>query len=204
MHLTTLAGPRRPAAGGFSLLESVIAAGLLLATVTAVTLCVASVTRAGQRVERSMVADRAVRAVAERLRSLPFCAASYPAVSAGVEPSDLVAAVFPHALAARNTATARYEDGSSGPAADAGSFVTLAEHGGVTVTCVAWFLAGPDGPRLGPADIVGWDAASVAEPPAPVLEVVVRAGAPGGDRTVHLVLVALCPSFAARPGAGAE
>ena len=109
--------PRAPrAAGGFTLLEAVIAAGLVLLTVTAVTLCVATVSRTGARLETRMDGDRAAWRVAERLRVLPFCADSYPraTVPIGDRASDLVAAVFPHADLASNTASARY----TGAAAD--------------------------------------------------------------------------------------
>ncbi len=95
--------------------------------------------------------DRAVRLVSERLGVLPFCAGSYP--QAGAEPGDpagdLVAAVFPHARPAQNTATARYVAADGDGGAPAGSFVTLLTEDGVQVTCVARFLAGPDGRRLG-------------------------------------------------------
>ena len=73
-----------------------------------------------------MDADRAACRVAERLRTLPFCACSYPqATTTGVRASDLVAAVFPHANVARNTASARYVPVAGDVGETGGSFVTL-------------------------------------------------------------------------------
>jgi len=200
MHVTS-----RPVAGGragFSLLEAVVAAALLLTTVAAVTACVTGVSRAGARLERTMRADRATLAVAERLRQLPYCAASYPVRVGEAPAADLVAAVFPHAAAWRSTATARYVAAAGDPQAAAGSFVTVVVEQGVRVTCVARFLAGPEGAPLGPAALAGWDSATSSRPPAPVLEVVVscaaQEGSGSGDRSVHLVRGALGPVLAAR------
>ncbi len=110
MHVTVSATGRPWSAAGFSLLEVVIAAGLLLMTITAVTACITSVSRGGARAEAEMDADRAVCAVAERLRGLPFCAAPYPDSAAirGPGAGDLVAAVFPHARVSENAETAYY------------------------------------------------------------------------------------------------
>ncbi len=98
------------AARGFSLLEVLVASALLLATVTAVSLCVTSVSRGGARLEAAMEADRALRMVAGHLGALPYCAPSYPDAreAAGMDATDLVAAVFPHALGAASTPEARY------------------------------------------------------------------------------------------------
>ena len=200
MHVTS-----RPVAGGragFSLLEAVVAAALLLTTVAAVTACVTGVSRAGARLERTMRADRATLAVAERLRQLPYCAASYPVRVGEAPAADLVAAVFPHAAAWRSTATARYVAAAGDPQAAAGSFVTVVVEQGVRVTCVARFLAGPEGAPLGPAALAGWDLATSPHPPAPALEVVVsstaREGSGSGARSVRLVRGALGPVLAAR------
>ncbi len=158
-----------------------MAAGLVLLTVTAVTACVVTVSRAGARLERRMDADRAACQVAERLRTLPFCAHSYPqATATGGRASDLVAAVFPHADLARNTASARYALVAGDEGESAGSFVTLSVEDGVQVTCVARFLAGPGGSVLGPESLGGWDAESASAPPSGTLSVVL--GVPGGGR----------------------
>lgn len=183
-------GARRPC-GGFSLLEVVIAAALLLMTVTAVSITVVGASRAGARLRASMDADRAVRAEAERLRSLPYCATSYPVPDGrrGANGPDLVAAVFPHAALAQNGPSARYVAAADGAGAPAGSFVTLLTRDGVVVHCVAWFQAGPDGPQLGPEQLLGWDDAASDVPPAQTLSVTLSAD-PGG-RSIRLVRSAL-------------
>ena len=191
------------AGAGFSLLEVLIAATLLLMTITAVTICVASVSRAGARLEETMDRDRAVRVVSERLGVLPFCAGSYP--QAGAEPgdhaSDLVAAVFPHARPAQNTATARYVAADGDDRAPAGSFVTLLTEDGVQITCVARFLAGPDGPAVGPDGLGGWDAAAAEAPPASTLSV--ELSVEDGRRRVTLVRSAMTEAVVAEPTATA-
>jgi hypothetical protein len=184
--------PRRPlrSAGGFTLLEAVMVAGLVLLTITAVTLCVVNVSRAGVRFEQGMDGDRAAWRVAERLRALPFCAGSYPQARtpAGDPASDVVVAVFPHADSARNTASARYAP-VAGDGESAGSFVTLFIEDGVQVECVARFRAGPDGPELGPEILSGWDSGSASAPPSGTLSVTL--GVPGGGRRTSFVRSAL-------------
>ena len=155
MHVTARLRDRQRSTAGFSLLEVVVAAGLLLMTIAAVTACITNSSAAEARLQAAMDADRAVRAVAERMRSLPFCAATLPAPSSARGPAatDLVAAVFPHARVAENTEAARYivvagEEGDAPP----GSFVTLVEERGVELRCVAVFLADEGGAALGAAE----------------------------------------------------
>jgi hypothetical protein len=205
MRLSVVHGSGRPC-GGFSLLEVVIAATLLFMTVTAVSAAVVGVSRAGARLQASMQADRAVRSEEERLRALPYCAVSYPQPGAGRGESgpDLVAAVFPHAVMAQNAPSARYVAAADDSSVPAGSFVTLVTRDGVVVRCVARFLAGPDGPELGPAQLAGWDVAESGAPPAQSLSVELSAD-PGG-RSVRLVQSALsAPPLATSsllPGSG--
>jgi hypothetical protein len=191
----------RRADAGFSLLEAVVAAGLLLMTVTAVSLCVGNVSRAGARLERTMDADRAVRRVAEGLRALPFCASAYPLPVGEHSSPDLVAAVFPHAQPLRNTASARYVGAAGDPDAPPGSFVTLLEDGGVEVRCVTQFLSAPDGALIVSPDGGEWGSAA-ASPPGPALAVELVAVGPGGDRRARFVGVALAwPSVDLEMGA---
>ena len=180
------------AAGGFTLLEAVIAAGLVLLTITAVTSCVVSVSRAGARLEGHMDADRAAWRVAERLRVLPFCAGSYPQATA----HDRRSCVRPGRgrLSARGRraehrlgALRRLLAGAGGE--EAGSFVTLFSEDGVEVTCVARFLAGPDGTELGPDGPGGWDARSASAPPSGTLSVTLSV--PGGGQRTSFVRSAL-------------
>ena len=194
MHVTTQLGERRRPTAGFSLLEVVVAAGLLLLTIAAVTACVTNSGAAKARLQSAMDADRAVRVVAERLRSLPFCAATLPAPGSarGSAGTDLVAAVFPHAGVAENAEAARYivaagEEGGAPP----GSFITLTEEGGVEVRCVAVFLASEGGAALGAAELDGWSVWEMAEPPSAVLLVRVTAASHGAARAVSLTRSAL-------------
>ena len=179
---------RRPRADGFSLLEVVIAAGLLLLTVTAVTAAVTSVSQAGRRADAGVRADVALEAAISRLASLPFCAAALPALPAGdfAAATDLVAAVFPDAGSPRDAVDARYvaADGGGVPA---GSFVTRFDRDGVLVTCVARFRRTVAGSWLGPADLAGWDLAESSRLPAPVLAVEVTSAVAGVVRTGLLV-----------------
>jgi hypothetical protein len=190
MRVSGVNGTRRPCAG-FSLLEVAIAAALLFMTVSAVSAAVVGVSRAGARLQACMDADRAVRSEAERLRALPYCALSYPQLGAGRGASgpDLVAAVFPHAVTAQNVPAARYLAAAETSGAPAGSFVTLVTRDGVVVRCVARFLAGPDGPELGPGQLASWDLEGSDAPPAPTLSVELSAE-PGG-RSLRLVRSAL-------------
>jgi hypothetical protein len=172
----------------------VVAAGLLLMTIAAVTACVANSGSAQARLQASMDADRAALAVAERLRSLPFCAAALPAPGSarGAAATDLVAATFPHARIAENTAAARYIV-AAGEGADAppGSFVTLAELGGVEVRCAAVFLASEGGSALGVAELDGWSVGEMTAPPSAVLLVRVTATGHGASRRVSVIRSAL-------------
>lgn len=206
MHLTARDTGRDHADEGFSLLEAVIAATLLLVTITAVTTCVAGVSNAGSRLAETMDRDRALRRVSERLCALPFCAGSPAQAGAGAgDPAgDLVATLFPHASPGQNTPAACYVTTGGDDTAPAGSFITVLTEDGVPVTCVARFLTGPDGPVLGPFDLAGWDAASGVAPPAPTLSVVLMVE--GGTRSVALVRSAMdkahVAASAAMAGAG--
>ena len=193
MHLGHGSPRGRRSAAGFSLLEVVVAAAVLLATVTAVTFCVTSVSRSGARIEATTDADRVVRAVAGRLWALPYCAVTYPVARAsqGSTPGDLVAAVFPHALPLENTAAARYVADGEHETAPAGAFITLLDEGGVEVRCVARFLAAGPGTELGPADLDGWAVAEADAPPGAGLSIVLSARTSGSMRTVRLTRTAL-------------
>ena len=158
---------------GFTLLEVVVAAGILLVTITAVTAAVVSAARSGARLEASMDCDRAARVVAQRLRLLPYCAGVYPQPVGGRGDlaRDVVAAVFPHASPGENTGTARFLPSEGAEGEEAGSFVTLWTADGVQVKCVARFLAAPGGQQLGPEALRGWDAAVSVAPPAAALSI---------------------------------
>lgn len=172
-------------------------AGLLLLTISAVTSVVVGVSRDGVGLEDRMDGDRAVRRAAERLRSLPYCAAAYPQAASNGSPSDLVAAVFPHADVSKNTASARYVAVATGTGEQAGSFVTYLSDDGVEVTCVARFVVGADASELGPEDLGGWDASAATAPPSGTLSILLSV--PGAGPGASLVRSALSSAPIAVP-----
>lgn len=186
--MTAASTARAPREDGFSLLEAVIAAGLLLLTVVTVTAAVTNVSRAGSRADAAMRVEGALQSVVARLSSLPFCAPALPAAPVGgsAAATDLVAAVFPDAGAPRDTAEARYS-ATDADGVVAGSFVTRFDQDGVPVTCVARFRDWDEGTWLGPADLAGWDLAVSVNLPAPVLVVDVAVEGGGVVRTARLV-----------------
>lgn len=191
MHVSTRTGRLRGGrwSSGFSLMEVVIASGLLLTTITAVTICVTSVSAGGARLQRVMDADRAVRLVADRLAAMPFweVGAGAAADAAG---EDLLAVVFPHADATRNTPTARYVHADA-QAAPAGAFATVFTTGGVEVLCVARFLTAAGGQPLEPSAVQGWSAADGDQPPGCALSLWLTATSRGTTRGAGFTLAAL-------------
>jgi hypothetical protein len=199
VHLRVGQTARGRVAGGFSLLEAVIAAALLLVTIAAVTVCAAGVSGAGARLEQRMDRDRVLRRLAERLGALPFCAGR-PAQAGdgtGYAAGDLVAAVFPHARPAQNTPGAYFVAAGGDGTAPAGSFVTVEIEDGVPVTCVARFLVGPSEPALGASDLDDWDVAAGSPPPAPMLAITLAVE--GDSRGVLLIRSAMDEASVAGP-----
>lgn len=184
----TAASLSRPPRDGFSLLEVVIAAGLLLLTVASVTAAVTSVSHAGRRADAALRVESVLESAIARLASLPFCAADLPAVPAGdcAAATDLVGAVFPDAGGPRDTAESRYI-AAGGDGIPAGSFVTRSAQDGVQMTCTSRFSHRVGGSCLEPADLAGWDLAVSGRLPASVLVVQVAAAAGGVSRTALLV-----------------
>jgi hypothetical protein len=180
---------RRPS--GFSLVEVVVASGLLLMTITAVTFCVTSVSASGARLQGVMAADRAVRLVADRLAAAPFYRSSSDAGNASdTEVDDLLGVVFPHADVTRNTPNARYVRSDGGGVA-AGAFVSVFTEGGVDVVCVARFLVAEDGPPLEPAAVEGWAQVDGDRPPGCALSLELTATSRGTARRAGFVRAAL-------------
>jgi hypothetical protein len=164
-------------------LEVVVAAALLLLTVTATTACVTAVSRADQRLEGAMAADRALASVTARLKCLPFCPSALPAPAAACGPgaSDLVSSVFPHARAGGGTEEGYFaEVGEDG--VPAGAFVTSLSADGVTIVCVARFRDAAGG-WLWPDDLGGFDVRTAGWLPAAALTLDLTATAPGGPRS---------------------
>jgi type II secretory pathway pseudopilin PulG len=188
MFLSGAAGARLERRRGFSLLEVVIAAGLVLLTITAVSAAVASVSHAGRRSEAAARVDLVLASVSARLAALPYCAGTLPHAAAvvGAEGSDLLAATFPSADVRQATSQARYVAADEDALA-AGSFITRFARDGVAVTCVARFRDRPGGAWLPPEALDGWDVAASESPPAPVLVVEVTAAADGVARTAQVI-----------------
>jgi type II secretory pathway pseudopilin PulG len=204
MRLNVQSRLARGGSTGFTLLEVVVAGGVLLLTITAVTFVLVNASRAGARLERSMDADRAMRCVAQRLRLLPYCASSYPQAANGPDTytGDLIAAVFPHADVAQNIPEARYIVAVLGEEEPTGSFVTLQSEGGVQVKCMARFLTDADGRELGAGALVGWDKTAATAPPAPTLSLTLSVA--GSARIVRISRTALSsPPIDVQPTAGA-
>jgi hypothetical protein len=193
MHVNGRTGRLRAHArsSGFSLIEVVVASGLLLLTIIAVTFCVTSVSAGGGRLQAVMDADRAVRLVADRLVAMPFYGSDAGAgAPLGLQVEDLVGAVFPHADAARNTPAARYVH-SNGEDAPPGSFVTVFTEGVVEVVCVARFLPAEDGPPLEPVVLEGWALADGDQPPGSALAIHLTATSRGTTRSADIIRAAL-------------
>jgi len=198
MHVGARGRQGRGPAQGFSLLEVVIAAGLLLLTITIVTATAVSLSEAGSRLRRTMAVDRVLRGEAERLRALPYCAASYPAmtqaeVAAGRPADDLVGGLFPHAMVSLNRDDARFVAGGAPGDEPAGAFVTVIAIDDVTITRVARFLADGGSSPMGADAVVGWGLWGATPPPAAAVDVELRARAGGLHRECRLVCGALVP-----------
>jgi hypothetical protein len=193
VHVSATEAWRPRSSAGFSLLEAVIAAGLLLMTIATMTACLANAGAGRAHLKAAMDGDRAVCAVAERLRGLPFCAAAYPDPGSARGPvaTDLVAAVFPHARVSENTDAARYVAAGMEADVPSGSFVTLLEDQGVEMRCVARFLEAEGGVALGGAELDGWSVGEWDAPPGSVLEVHLTAVSHGVARTVCVLRSAL-------------
>lgn len=209
MRLTGGHGSLRGSRDGFSLLEAVVAAGLLMLTVTVTTATILNASRAGSRLDRAMTVDRALRREVEGLRALPFCAPAYPAFTQeewemADGAADLLAAVFPHAVVGANREGARFIAVAGGSEEPAGCFVTLEDVSGVRITCVARFLAAGGSAPLGPEALAGWAVWRVAPPPAGGLEVRVIAEQNGLRREQGFVRRALSPLPAAADGGAGE
>lgn len=196
--------------GGFSLIEVVIAAALLLLTVTAVTGVVTGVTRGDARLSRATAVDRVLWLETERLRTLPFCAATYPAASGeetggsdsgaggaagwGASAPDAVAELFPHAQPACNSESDYFVVVGDAEDEPTGSFVTHRERDGVSVTRVAWF-ASRDAAMVAPEEFDGWSLWGSPAPPATTLVVRLTAELGHRRRSSRVVLGALPPEL---------
>lgn len=193
-------------ASGFSLIEAVIAAGVLLATCAAVSAAVGSVARAGARLDLVRRADAAATSEEARLRALPYVRATPSPGSAGegAGAPSLLAEVFPHGLVVLNDAEACYQP-DSGPGS-AACFVSRTVCGGMTLVRRAWFVTGltADGEPVGAARVDGWAVWRGETPPAARLAVELVVVAGGVRRQRSFLVDALRPSAAPEAATGGE
>lgn len=153
---------------GFALVEVVIAAGILACSVAVAALVVPNGTAVRHRAETLQQGRIAVDNEFERLATLPFCTEGR---SLGASADTLIARVFPHAVAARNTGEAFYQGTDSG-ATRGGTFVCVREDAGGMVRTTARFLvSGSEGwVAVEPSVVEGFEAGH-DRPPSSAVEV---------------------------------
>ncbi len=157
---------------GFTLLECVAAAAVLLIVWVAVSGTLVLATRARADADDRASAELAVTDLVERLRSLPLAAADKTAGDG----EDVVRIVFPHSVAELNIEAARFEPEAT-PSSPAGSFVTHSRVRAVDLETRAWFVVGTrDGwAPSDPADVEGRPSICADDLPSPDLVVLVSA-----------------------------
>jgi len=161
---------------GFTLVEVMIAASLLLLTVVSATPLLVGSERTASRESRAAEARRLAQSTFERLRSLPFAPPSSPPAAAAPDPDGCVlAALFPHADAGRNGPDdfIVFADDGSWPA---GTFVTRRHVGAYVITTASRFAAAASGgfSAVPTARLAGYDLSSSDELPSGALNVGVR------------------------------
>jgi len=191
--------------GAFTLVEAVIAATLLMATCLAVTAVLSNATKAEGAAGARDRLEVALTSECRRLAVLPYFDGGFEdgrPVGAPT-PDSLVAEVFPWARPELDTDHRWFVHDAGDD--DAGTFVSTVDVGGFRVRRAAVFLADErDAARhLGVADLVGWDCASGARPPATNLAVTVDVSARGRSVSRTVVFTALRPSFEPSPQASA-
>ena len=190
----------------FTLVEAVIAACLLLATCLAISAVLSNATKAeGTAVARDGL-ESILTSECRRLAALPyFHGDTVDGRPFGAPTSDsLVSEIFPWARPGLDTDDRWFVGDLAGD--EAGTFVSTVDVGGVRVRRDAVFLADESdaATRLGPADLVGWNCASGARPPATNLAVTVDVSARGRSASRTMVFTALRPSFEPSPQASAR
>jgi prepilin-type N-terminal cleavage/methylation domain-containing protein len=130
---------------GFTLIEVVIAASLLLLTVVCATPLLIGSQRNAARESRATEARRLAQSTVERLRSLPFAPPGPARTATAAQPDGCaVAALFPHADQGRNGPDAFVVLSDGGPWL-AGTFVTRRRVGAYLVTTESRFAAATAG-----------------------------------------------------------
>jgi hypothetical protein len=189
----------------FTLVEAVIAAALLLSTCLAISAVLGSATKAEGAAGARDGLESILTSECRRLAALPFFEGDTgDGRPVGVPtPDSLVSEVYPWARPGLDTDHRWYVDDLGGD--QAGTFVSTVDVGGVRVRRDAVFLADERDAarRLGVPDLVGWDCASGARPPATCLAVTVDVSARGRSTSRTMVFTALRPSFEPSPQASA-
>ena len=186
-------------------MEAVITTSLLMATCLAISALLSNATKAEGAAGTRQGLELILTSECRRLAALPyFDGDSDAGRPVGAPPPDsLVAEVFPWARPELDTDDRWFVDAVGD--ADAGSFVSMIDVGGVRVRREAAFLADErdDAKHLGVADLAGWDCASGARPPATTLVITVEAGARGQSVYRTMAFTALRPSIEPCPQASA-
>ena len=169
---------------GFSLIEAVVASAVLLLTCVAVSGTLAAALRAERNVRQRSALEQVLEADSAHLASLTFYRRAAPPQGGAphdLQPSSLLAVVFPHARPEWSSPTAWFRD--SGGLGEPGSFVTLVDADGVTLRREARFVVGGGAELEGiaPAMLEGWAVWADAAIPASTVEVTLSVSA--GDRT---------------------
>jgi type II secretory pathway pseudopilin PulG len=186
---------------GFSLIETVIAAAVLLLTCVAVGGTLGAVLRAESAVRERSALEQVLAAESARLSALPFFVPVAPpegAAPGDVPSASLLAVVFPHAHPESNSPAAFYCDGP-GPGAP-GSFVTLVDADGCALRREARFVvgAGSEWHVVQPAALQGWAVWAGRQVPATTVEIALSTRS--GTRTASTsLLLGAFPAAVALP-----
>jgi len=175
-----------------------IATVVLLTTVAAGSGVVLTCLAGRAQTEAVGAAEGVLQQDVERLASLPFSAASPPAVAAPPEGTgevarDVVGELFPHSRSDRNEESRYYVDAGGSEDEPAGSFVTRVRRGDVRLTRVARFVVAPDWRVLASNALDGWAVWYGDAPPAGALAVHFTAIADGHRREAKVVFLAVRP-----------
>ena len=180
-------------AGGFSLIEVVIATALLLMAVVSVSATVSQAARTESVVTVRTQAQEALDAEVQHLSALPYFVRTVAADGVGDGAGSDVEELFPHALPARNTPDAYYC--ADAAAADYGAFISVVVRDDITIRRTARFVSGlVPGSACDPDCLYAWSVWSADAPPAPALRVTLTVAGPGAGSGRSVVLTALRPS----------
>lgn len=161
---------------GFTLVEVVVAASVLLLTVICATPLLTGSQRAASRESNAGEARRLAQSTVERLRSLPLAppSLSQTTTTAGLD-GCVIGALFPHADPARNGPDdfVVLADGGPWPA---GTFVTRRRAGTYLVTTETRFIAAMAGglAAVSTTRLAGYDSSTGRELPSGALAVAVH------------------------------